>query len=161
MISSLINKIILITLLLLSFQILSKPPATIKQCKINKKILNTIAMVETRNRNLIGDTKYKYNYSVGYHQIRIKTAEWIWSKDKYKHFLIELLRSKFRVSTRNILLIKYFNTYTAKSLLNYICKYHKSKYKITITSYNTGWGASEKIRLSAGERYWKEYLKFY
>lgn len=138
-------------------------PNKIVKCEIGDNIVNAIIMQETRNRNLIGDTHLKNDYSVGYAQVRVSTAKWL-LKTKMKLTWNKVLIStllNLGVRMDHLLSVKWINVHMARSYLQYICVKHRRNFKKTIMSYNVGPWAKASMFNTHGKKYFNEFLRFY
>jgi len=112
-----------------------------------------------KNRDtVIGDSKFKQNYSVGYCQIRLKTAEWLVKRVFKPKSIIELkkwviYKLFINLGTKKSLTIRYINFTIAKYYLSWLNKLHGGDWNKTIISYNTGYHAKRSVRNNAGKKY--------
>lgn len=127
-------------------------------------ILDAQSIVESNNNTYaIGDRKYKYNYSVGKHQIRIKTANWIINNKRIipsKVIRLTLQYINTKIGTKRLLYISFINRYIAKRYLLWLYYKSNKKWKCAIIAYNTGLNASIKIKNGSGLKYYKK-ISFY
>lgn len=145
--------------------LLSAHPKKIEQCEISCDMVKAIIMQETRNRNLIGDTHLKNDYSVGYAQVRISTARWMLRYKVHTKGLVgnalRYLVFKKKLKLSKLLRIKFINVYFARNYLEFICNRKKGNFRSTIIAYNTGPSASRDVIRRHGNRYFQEYMVHY
>lgn len=128
-----------------------------------RKAVKAIQLVESEgNPNCIGDIKYKYNYSIGLGQIRVKTGFWIIRKLVPKGIIKKILLKELKKQgIKKILLDPTINTYLSRIYLKWLKKYHKGKIKQAIISYNTGQRAKYYVRNTIGMIYYRKVIKKY
>jgi len=126
-----------------------------------RETVKAIQIVESEgNPNILGDLKYKYNYSVGLGQIRIKTGVWTINRLVPDGIIKRMLQKELRKhGIEKLLLNPTINTYLSRVYLKWLKRYHRGQIKEAIISYNTGQRASKKIRNNAGIIYYNKFKK--